>query len=113
MDNKPPVSVEAEGANGIGEADSMQRPGYAAPGQEPSVRRRWVVVCMEAEDTRELGRLLENCAEHLIDCSFNGATPEPTRWLPSGHECMWAGVGGLPSNEEIAWLVERRVPHTD
>lgn len=27
MDNKPPVSVQAERANGIGEADSMQRLG--------------------------------------------------------------------------------------
>lgn len=66
---------------------------------------KWVVVVMMGKDWGDMMRGLRDQATQLhIDAERSGA---PSTWGISGRYAYWSGVGGRPSLDEIASLVEK------
>lgn len=72
---------------------------------EDTEPEKWVVVVVMGKDWGDMMRGLRDQATQLhIDAERSGA---PSTWGISGRYAYWSGVGGRPSLDEIASLVEK------
>jgi hypothetical protein len=100
--------ANAVGNKLVGEPPTEAAPLAPTPG---SAHRKWVVICMDAEEWVSLARHVQNRMAQTVIAAIQRGSPPP--WSVSGDGMIWTGEGARPSLDDIDDVITAMKQNTE